>query len=157
MGVGHSQTEEILVESGSIPLAENTWPRYLTWHTPMLHLPPRRVSPADWSLSKTTLRWLSCSSVLGECIRTSSRYVVTNDRYHRIVSIKRWNEAGASDRPKGILQNWKSPRPGPGQNAVLAWSLGFTGSCQYPLWRSRVEKTTNPASQSCTSSGWGSR
>ena len=22
---------------------------------------------------------------------------------------------------------------GPGQNAVLTWSLGFTGSCQYPL------------------------
>ena len=29
-------------------------------------------------------------------------------------------------RLKGILQNWKSPRPGPGQNAVLVWSLEFT-------------------------------
>ena len=34
---------------------------------------------------------------------------------------------------RAFCRTGKSPRPGPGQNAVLAWSLGFTGNCQYPL------------------------
>jgi len=67
--------------------------------------------------------------------------VVTNGRS---AQMSLWNEPGAPQRPNGILQNSNSPYPEPGQKAVLGWSSGCTGSCQYPLLRLKVENIMDP-------------
>ena len=58
----------------------------------------------------------------------------------KILSIVLWKELGAPVKPNSMHLNWKSPDPESGQKTVLCWSLSWTGNCQYPLWRSSVEK-----------------
>ena len=66
------------------------------------------------------------------------------DKSQKRASINHWNDAGAPDKPKGILQNRNKSSPGPGQNTVLHWSVGFTGNCQYSLLKSSVENMIDP-------------
>ena len=58
-------------------------------------------------------------------------------------------DAGTPDNPNGMRQNWCSPIPGPGQNAVSS----ATGTCQYPLCKSRMENVVESVRQSWTLSG----
>jgi len=62
----------------------------------------------------------------------------TYRRLWRMICISRQNEAGALDKPKGILVNWYSPRLV--QNADLSHARCVMPSCHYPGNKSIVAK-----------------
>ena len=65
--------------------------------------------------------------------------------------IRRWKVAPAFFRPKGMRLHSQKPRPLM-ENAVFCLSSLAKGTCQYPLFRSRVENQQDPPRASKVSS-----
>lgn len=99
------------------------WVWDLSWH--FLPHKARSAVFSCWKTSKSV-----CSSLFAEWTRMSSMQFTMNGSPRNTLSIMHWKELGAPARPKGILQNWNSPIPGPGQNAVFSLWSGWTGICQ---------------------------
>lgn len=75
----------------------------------------------------------------------SSRYTKTWGSSSRLKteSSSRWNVTGAECNPNGMVRNCMSPLPGT-VKAVTGRLSGASGTCQYPLFKSRVDRYLAP-------------
>lgn len=104
-------------------------------------------------LSKTLSTLSMCSLTVEPYTITSSRYIkhISHWRPWSTSSIRRWNVAGAQERPNDFVKN--SYKPYFVANAVLGMLLSSIGTWWYPDVKSKVEKYLDPATasrQSCT-------
>jgi len=93
----------------------------------------------------TSARCLRWSSKVWLAMIMSSRYTRTlgSSSGPRTKSSSRWNVAGAECNLNGIVRNCMSPLPGT-VNAVAGRLSGASGTCQYPFFKSRVDRYFAP-------------
>ena len=127
-------------------------PKYSNCCRQMKHFFGAKNREYSTSLFNMARKWLKCSSNVFENTITSSKY--TRQLCHfspaSTTSIILWNVAGALHSPNGITLNCHSPA---GEiKAVFSLSSSRNGICQYPHFRSNVEKCFAPSRAASKSS-----
>ena len=127
--------------------------RNLTRSLPNLHLSELRVTPAASNLFITAHRRASCSIWLVPYTNTSSMWQRIPPSPSKITLIRRWNNSGALDIPKGSLL--KPYLPKGAMKVVRGRDSLATGICQNPLFASSFEKIFAPEAWANISSTFG--